>query len=272
MFLCCQCCRDLRPENGYTPAITLVSVVPGVLEPMCDSCADSMYDVNEELGNEPPTERMIPMEFEDDVPPAGTACSTCKDCGHFCPAKRWIKDTDVALCQPCYEERDCAVFAAQRYSKGNLGDMDETPVLPMPAARIVPRSEWKESDLTITEKAIDLADVPFGIRKQVKDELRAKISAGAVKQVPERSSNPPVKPAPEGVVKTVEKSLAPNAPQIIPATKSVDARDMVLSLNDILAGVISGSVKVDQANAACQIVHTMLKCVEVDWRMNQVQK
>jgi transposase len=47
---------------------------------------------------------------EQDRPPAGTECVTCRARGHYCPAKFYLGATDVALCQPCKDGEDCPTF------------------------------------------------------------------------------------------------------------------------------------------------------------------
>lgn len=51
-----------------------------------------------------------------DPPPAGTACSLCKDAGHFCPARGYLGDD--AVCPPCGEGKPCgrAVAIAKRHA------------------------------------------------------------------------------------------------------------------------------------------------------------
>jgi hypothetical protein len=40
-----------------------------------------------------------------DPPIAGTACVSCKNRGHFCPAKGYLDD--VAVCSACGEDKPC---------------------------------------------------------------------------------------------------------------------------------------------------------------------
>jgi hypothetical protein len=182
-----------------------------------------------------------------DAPPAGTPCAICEDIGHFCPAKRWQENSDKPLCLACFEEQDCDVLKAIERIGKDFGVTEDDVRQKNSAARSVPRSEWRPEDFVIKEQPVRREDVPFGLRKEF---APAKIDR------------------PKKEVKLVETAIAKQGSILPPNPRIGDAKDMVQALGKILAGVANGSIKPDQANAACNVAMAMLKCVELDHKIN----
>lgn len=161
-----------------------------------------MPNLQDELTKALGTAGIFPVAavFEDDVPPAGTACVECKAQGHWCPAKRYRgRDDDTGVCMACAEGRECSVVEARnrRIAKDAAEIMEpdrlDTPVAPArsipfdPTVRIADdapveaRRNWNGREIGLP--AVDIHELK-----------RCKVEA----QKPDRS------PAPE----TVDKPLA----------------------------------------------------------------
>lgn len=87
------------------------------------------------------------MKSEDiDRPPAGTECCVCRTSGHYCPASRYVGNTDTGICEPCVLGKDCPTHAAIRKATNNFEDLAEPEHVPTPA-RTVPREQWKPTEV-----------------------------------------------------------------------------------------------------------------------------
>lgn len=79
----------------------------------------------------------LAVEYEEDVPPAGTACAGCRRLGHYCMAKRYCGESS-ALCMACATGEDCSVVTARRKTEEQLLERFDMPAgecrsLPLPA-------------------------------------------------------------------------------------------------------------------------------------------
>lgn len=115
-----------------------------------------------------------------DRPPAGTACATCRAMGHYCPAKAFKGMTDVGLCEPCLREENCPAIAAIQ-KRDTVAYVDRPERVPAPV-RVVPREEWP-TDTAIHETKHAIADVPFGLRNVVREQVREDRAIAAAKPV-----------------------------------------------------------------------------------------
>lgn len=61
----------------------------------------------------PSTDAVPPSQIED-KPPAGTPCLPCKRAGHWCPAEKYIGQTDDGTCNDCAAQRMCPIMARRQ--------------------------------------------------------------------------------------------------------------------------------------------------------------
>lgn len=123
-------------------------------------------------------------DIDVDKPPAGTECCSCRAAGHFCQAALYVNQTDLGICGPCRNGKDCEVAKRIKTVGVETVSFDDVPP-PMPAGRTIPKEEWPE-DTAIHETKHDLKDVPFGMRGEIRAEQR-----GLPKPVPINEASPP---------------------------------------------------------------------------------
>jgi hypothetical protein len=104
-----------------------------------------------------------------DRPAAGTWCAVCKAAGHFCQATCYSGfGEDQPYCEGCDSGVPCARNKALEKAVEDFEPESRNDAAPAPV-KVIPKEEWP-ADTAIHEKKHDLADVPFGIRSEVRAE------------------------------------------------------------------------------------------------------
>lgn len=84
----------------------------------------------------------------DDKPPAGTPCLPCKKLGHWCPAAKYIGQTDDGICKDCAEQKNCQVAARQKQKEYDVFDV---PLTPAPVRHIPPPTKQEQYEAARAE-------------------------------------------------------------------------------------------------------------------------
>lgn len=160
--------------------------------------------------------------IDDDVPPAGTACASCKSLGHWCAAKCY-RGEDTPLCRACADGVDCSVVAAklrrveEDFFVAMLPGRHDNPVSPVrnvtpvdPAKRVVvPTPEELKRNFTGRAVGVDAPDMRSMPAAQERQLIVKPKRERLMLTAPAEVESEPIEP--EADEKEVEKESEPMA-------------------------------------------------------------